>query len=403
MFAQLSSLFPSVFPWISAVLALGVVLVARALRGRLYATFVGILLTIHTLISVGMARSFAQIWPVYLFLQIAVYLHFALLAIPKLRPVWYRALISVPASYFSAATILALPWSIVAALGFTPHGWFVPYVVALFGVVQSLRMPFEETDITLDGEHAPKLQRHALGKVRQERPLRIVQITDPHLGPFMSEKRLHAIAERAAKANPDLVLLTGDFLTMESYEARASLARAFEPLKALPGRVFACLGNHDHESLETVAGAMRDIGATLLIDEERTVETPAGPVQILGMDFHFRDRAPRMKRIFQRYPRLPGHKRIVLLHDPGAFRHVPDGEADLVFGGHTHGGQLGLLVFGLPHTFVSTFTEIPDHGLWALGRNRLYVHRGTGHYGFPLRVGVPGEESVLRVHWAENA
>ena len=187
---------------------------------------------------------------------------------------------------------------------------------------------------------------------------------------------------------------------MEFDSARAG---TFEPLKALNGRVFACLGNHDHESLDTVAGALRDIGATLLVDEERTVETPAGPVQILGMDFHFRDRASRMKRIFQRYPRLPGHKRIVLLHDPGAFRHVPDGEADLVFGGHTHGGQLGLLVFGLPHTFVSAFTEIPDHGLWALGRNRLYVHRGTGHYGFPLRVGVPGEESVLRVHWAENA
>jgi predicted MPP superfamily phosphohydrolase len=92
-----------------------------------------------------------------------------------------------------------------------------------------------------------------------------------------------------------------------------------------------------------------------------------------------------------------------LLHDPGAFRHVPDGEADLVFGGHTHGGQLGLLVFGLPHTFVSAFTQVPDHGLWALGRNRLYVHRGTGHYGFPLRVGVPAEESLLKVHWVENA
>jgi predicted MPP superfamily phosphohydrolase len=43
---------------------------------------------------------------------------------------------------------------------------------------------------------------------------------------------------------------------------------------------------------------------------------------------------------------------------------------------------------------------LPDHGLWARGRDRLYVHRGTGHYGFPLRLGVPSEESLLRVHRA---
>jgi uncharacterized protein len=392
----------ALFPWISAGLALVVVLVARALRGRLYATFVGVLLTIHTLISVGMAKVVGPALPLYVFLQITVYLHFALLAVPKMRPIWHRALISIPASYFAAATFLALPWAIVAALGFTPYGWPIPYVLALVGVVQSLRMRFETTDISLDDQHAPALQRHARGTGRQDRPLRIVQITDPHLGPFMSERRLRSVAERAVAAEPDLVFLTGDFLTMESHESREALARALEPLAAFPGRVFACNGNHDHEAPETVAGAMRDIGAKLLVDEEQIVETPAGPVQILGLDFHFRDRAERTRRVFQKYPRRPDHKRLVLLHDPGAFRHVPDGEADLVFSGHTHGGQLGLLVFGLPHTFVSTFTEIPDHGLWALGRNRLYVHRGTGHYGFPLRVGVPGEESLLRVHWPSS-
>jgi predicted MPP superfamily phosphohydrolase len=42
---------------------------------------------------------------------------------------------------------------------------------------------------------------------------------------------------------------------------------------------------------------------------------------------------------------------------------------------------------------------MPDHGFWARGTDRLYVHRGTGHYGFPLRLGVPSEESLLAVHW----
>jgi predicted MPP superfamily phosphohydrolase len=115
-------------------------------------------------------------------------------------------------------------------------------------------------------------------------------------------------------------------------------------------------------------------------------------------DFSFRERAVRMKACCEAHPRLPGALRIALLHDPGAFQHLPEGEADLVVSGHTHGGQVGLLSLGLPWTMLRLFAKIPDHGLWARGTDRLYVHRGTGHYGFPLRLGVPAEESLLRVH-----
>ena len=65
--------------------------------------------------------------------------------------------------------------------------------------------------------------------------------------------------------------------------------------------------------------------------------------------------------------------------------------------GHTHGGQLGLLSLGGTGTFVSAFTAIPDHGPWARGHDRLYVHRAQGHYGFPIRLGVPAEQSLLQV------
>jgi predicted MPP superfamily phosphohydrolase len=71
----------------------------------------------------------------------------------------------------------------------------------------------------------------------------------------------------------------------------------------------------------------------------------------------------------------------------------------LVLSGHTHGGQLGLVSLGAKWTAVSLLSKVPDHGFWARGRNRLYVHRASGHYGFPLRVGVPGEEGVLHVHF----
>ncbi len=387
------------FGWLSLAGAALVVVLAAALRGRLYAVFATVLLGIHTSISVALWPSFAWIWPLYAYLQVAVYLHFASLVRARMRSRLYRALVSVPASFFVAGTFLALPWALAVGVGLTPYGAWIPFLIAGLGLVQSVRHQPEEIDLTVDGSPVESLQRHPRGTHRVARPLRLVQITDPHLGPFMSERRLRVLAERAVAQRPDLVLLTGDFVTMESHAAEEALARALSPLKALEGRVFACRGNHDHEAPRMVARALEAIGCRLLVDESTVVETEAGRVDILGLDFHFRERKERIVEACRRNPRAPDAFRLVLLHDPGAFRHLPEGQGDLVLSGHTHGGQLGLVSLGLQHTFVSVFTSIPDHGFWAHGTSRLYVHRGTGHYGFPLRIGVPSEESVVSVHF----
>jgi uncharacterized protein len=92
-----------------------------------------------------------------------------------------------------------------------------------------------------------------------------------------------------------------------------------------------------------------------------------------------------------------------MLHDLGAFKHVSRGEGDLVLSDHTHGGQVGLLSLGLQWTILRSLSSIPDHGLWTRGPDRLYVHRGQGHYGFPLRIGVPSEQSLLRLHFGRDA
>ena len=117
-----------------------------------------------------------------------------------------------------------------------------------------------------------------------------------------------------------------------------------------------------------------------------------------GVDHVWRGREQHLREVCAANPRVPGALRILLLHDPSAFPLLPEGEGDLVLSGHTHGGQLGLLDLGLDWTILSGLRAVPDHGFWGLGTNRLYVHRGNGHYGFPLRVGVPAEESVLRIH-----
>jgi predicted MPP superfamily phosphohydrolase len=374
------------------------------LRSRPYAVFRGVSLGLHSLIAVALFPRAGLFAPAFLYLHAMTHVHALSLIKPRLRPLWYRALVSIPAAFFGAGTLLGWPWALSYAFSFELPWPLIPYVLSFIGVAQSLLTRPEEFDIVVaDGDVGEGPRRHRSSELRVARPLRIVQITDPHLGPFMSVERLRRVCERALSRSPDLVLLTGDYLTMESQSDPALLARALEPLKALPGRVFGCFGNHDHEAPATVHEAFASIGAKLLIDQEALVDTAAGRVQLVGFDYRFRGRKQHLSQVCAEFPRVPGALRLALLHDPGAFRHLPAGEADLVLSGHTPGGQVGLVSLGLPWTMLRVLMNAPDHGLWAAGASRLYVHRGTGHYGFPLRLGVPAEDSLLRVHSAESS
>jgi predicted MPP superfamily phosphohydrolase len=382
----------SVVGWV-AVVALAL------LRSRAYAIFRGVTLGLQVLFAATLVHRFQSVLPLFYYLQAAVFVQSLGLIRPRMRSLPYRALISVPGAFFAAGTLLSLPWVLARAFGFDLPGVFLPYAAAGIGVLQSLWSREETRDIVVaDSQVVPALARHAASGARVPRPLRLVQITDPHLGPFMSVARLSGICQRAVEKSPDLVLLTGDFLTMESQADPRLLEEALAPLRQLPGRVFACLGNHDHEAPLVVRRALAENGVTLLVDEATTIDTDAGRVQLVGMDFVWRERKQHLERVCRAHPREPGALRIVLLHDPGAFVHLPEGEADLALSGHTHGGQVGLVSLGLPYTMMRAFVKMPDHGLWARGTDRLYVHRGTGHYGFPLRLGVPSEESLLAVH-----
>jgi predicted MPP superfamily phosphohydrolase len=377
-------------------------LIAFAARagGVVFARFVALIFGVHTALSCAIAEHLRAPWLyVFAYLQCALFVHLLSLTSARSLPSLARkVLIAWPGSVFSAGTFLALPWVVAGWFVHEPPFLWVPYFVALLGAIDSFVLRTTHVHVALDGVVVPVLARVRSPLTRCKRPLRIVQITDPHLGSFMSEERLRRVCERAVAQAPDLVVLTGDLLTMESHNAGESLTRALAPLLALKGRVFACMGNHDHEAPVVVAEALAAAGATLLIDAMATVTLDGMRVDVIGYDFHWRDRARHLASVSARLPRSDGAFRLALLHDPGAFVHLPDGAADLVLSGHTHGGQVGLVWLGLHHTVVSALSTVPDHGFWGRGSMRLYVHRGTGHYGFPVRVGVPPEESVLYVH-----
>lgn len=372
---------------------------AVRLRNRAFAIFVGVLLAI----VVGCTNSVLS-WtsgPVQALPLVGAGLSLTyclLLSRPRMRGTAYAALVAIPAQLYASGCTLLLPWVAVSAAGATPHGWWAAFILAGIGGYQTLRTRATRVSLGVETSDLGELAPHRMPPAEGD-TLRVVQITDPHLGPFMPVARLKRICERAVAAEPDLVFITGDLLTMASQGHPELVAEALAPLSALQGRVFACYGNHDHEARTTVDTALRTIGAVLLVDEAVTIETRLGFIEIVGADFCYRGRKDQLEALFKRIG-PPIRVRLLMLHDPGAFKHVPDGGAHLTFSGHTHGGQVGLVSLGIPWTFVRQFGGMPDFGYWARGRNRLYVHRGTGVYGFPVRLGVPAEESVMEISFA---
>lgn len=385
----------------AAVVLTDILLVTYVARrsGPRFAVPVAFVLAIEALLAVGAWRIAGPAAPALWYLQLTVYAMLLAMARGATPPAWWRPLVSWPASWFLVGAFLAIPWIV---LGVTTLAW-LPFAIAAVGVLWSVTARRETVTIDLDTPTPDELARVPT-MIRRRRGLsspghaglRVVQISDPHLGPFMTEDRLRRICARAVAAEPDLIVLTGDYLTRETHGDAAMLGRALAPLRAHP-HVYACRGNHDLESPDAVAAGLDAAGVRLLVDESVTVTTRAGRVQIVGMDFHWRDRERAMKGVLVDLVRPDDGLRIVLLHDPGAFRHLQDGVADLVLSGHTHGGHVGLVSFGFDWTAVRALAGLPDHGAWGHRNNRLYVHRANGHYGFPLRIGVPAEESVLEL------
>src|SRR6185437_3688771 len=118
--------------WLAAVLA------ARLLRGSLFATFVAVLVGVYSLLAVAIAPWARGVIVPFTVLHVSVYVNFVALSRPRMRPLGYRILVSWPAAFFAAGTLLALPWGLVAAFGGHPWGVWIPYALAAIGMQQSL-------------------------------------------------------------------------------------------------------------------------------------------------------------------------------------------------------------------------------------------------------------------------
>jgi len=401
-------------------------------RGRLYATFTGVLLSfalpaaliLHARLRVMLPVDWVSLLDlVFAYSMAASGIQFAHLVNARMRSSAFRWLISVPGQTFLGAGLLAGPWLLLLfpfRLLFGALGWeevlgawtvleAVPLFISIASIMTSVTARPETVRFQLTNEGPSKMQRMPVERHRKdqpaplsERPLRIVQLTDTHLGPWQSVARLRRCIESLIARDPDLVALTGDYLTMESMGSPGCLDEALAPLGPIAERCVAIFGNHDHEAPDHVRDALDKLGIRLLMNEEACFETEAGWVQVVGSDFIRDGHRKHLGELLTQHPRREEHLRLLLLHDPIGFHALPENNVDLVLSGHTHGGQVGLVSLGIDWTALS-MSKWPDQGLFACGLSRLYVHRGTGFYGFPLRIGVPAEHSVLEITQAPPA
>ena len=221
---------------------------------------------------------------------------------------------------------------------------------------------------------------------------RIVQISDIHIGPVLSRRFAAGLTERVNALAPDLVAVTGD-LVDGSVEALREEVEPFAALRARHG-VFFVTGNHDvYSGGESWVARVRELGMRVLRNE-RVAIGGAGGFDLAGVDDHRGDWVHGSTEDLDAAlaGRDPARALILLAHDPGTFRRAAKRGIDLQLSGHTHGGQIW------PFSFVVRIAVPFVAGLHRLGASQLYVSRGSGFWGPPMRLLAPSEitEIVLR-------
>ena len=229
-----------------------------------------------------------------------------------------------------------------------------------------------------------RLRLHYPGLPSGLNGFRIVQLSDIHSGIYMTEHQMRDIFHLANEQHPDLVAITGDFVDNSPSEIPA-LYRTITDLKAEYG-VYGCLGNHDHyASAPLVSSALRQQGINVLTNDRQTLRINGESLTLLGVD-DSEAGTPNATRIDQAVQNTPGDGfRILLSHRPDLFNDARSRGIDLTLAGHTHGGQIGFEVMGVPFYPIHLFHEYAK-GLYEVGEQKLYVNVGIGMVGVPVRM-----------------
>jgi len=242
--------------------------------------------------------------------------------------------------------------------------------------------------------------------------LKIVQISDVHSGSFNNKGAVQQGVDKILKLKPDLILFTGDLVNNKA-EEMLDYIDVFKQLAA-PLGVYSVLGNHDYgdyvqweskeqktENLDRLKQVHGQMGWRLLLNENVLIERDGHKIALLGIEnWSAKANFPKYGKMDQAHPgteEVPF--KILMSHDPSHWEAEvlnKYNDIDLMLSGHTHGMQFGVEVPWLRWSPVQ-YVYKQWAGLYESGHQKLYVNRGFGFIGYPGRVGILPEISLLEL------
>ena len=311
-----------------------------------------------------------------------------------IRPFWYlQLLVPLLAALGLIGAIMGLPFGAAGMVGRSAmaFGAVIFAVTMSFGYLGSRRLVVRRREIAIQN-----LPAALVG-------LRIVQVSDLHVGPHTSRRYLARIVRSIVDADAELIAITGDQVDDFPHDVE-HFAAAFGELSARLG-VFVVPGNHDvYAGWSDVRRAMERLPFTILVNEARPIERNGTRFWIVGTGdpagrYWSRDggagAAPDIGRALASVRN--GEFVLALAHNPVLWPPLAERGVQLTLSGHTHHGQFAIPSLGW--SLVSPFVE-HAMGLYEASGSVLYVHPGTNYWGIPFRIGAPPEVTVLTLRQA---
>jgi predicted MPP superfamily phosphohydrolase len=267
-----------------------------------------------------------------------------------------------------------------------------PFVAAAYGLLYE-RL---DVEVTHPGIALARLTKGFQG-------FRIVQLSDFHINPFMTADEIRRCVAIANGLRADLVALTGDYVA-DDPAAQEEVVQALAGLRA-PSGVFGCLGNHEiyTETEDSITRLFAAAGIRILRQERTPIQSHGEVLNLIGVDYEqLRFSRDHEGHLVDRYLEgsgklvMPDMVNILLSHNPNSFDRAAELGIELTLAGHSHGGQLALSFINRGLALV--YPETPYvSGRYEKRGSQLYVNRGIGTTGPPIRIGARPEITVLEL------
>ena len=255
----------------------------------------------------------------------------------------------------------------------------IPASILATGIITRKDFHVNEVDISF-----PSLPRDLEG-------LRLLQLSDIHLGTFFSPVDLRRVVDASNQLKADLVFVTGDLITTRADPLNRCLSE-LRRLRSTSG-IWGCMGNHElYTKLERYTKEKaHELDIEFLRQEARMLTFGSSKLNLVGVDYRPWQKLEEADDLVS----LDAFN-LLLAHTPEIFTHAAEKGFDLTLSGHTHGGQINIELFGKNLNIADVHTPYTK-GLYRLPTSAIYVNSGLGTIGMPVRLGAPPEITLIRL------